>query len=74
MIVVIGVNVVVYEVCKCAKRFNPAPIHIKGVGFTKVLRVFCEIYVNGVQIDFVKVQGVSCESNIDIVPVDFTQI
>ena len=31
MIVVIGVNIVVYEVCKCAKRFNPSPIHIMGL-------------------------------------------
>ena len=74
MAIIIGVDVMVYAACKCGRRFNLSPIHIKGVGFTKVLRVFCEIYVNGVQIDFVKVQGVSCESNIDIVPVAFTQI
>ena len=36
MIIIISVNVVVYKVCKCARRFNPSPIHIKGVGFAKI--------------------------------------
>ena len=35
MIIIISVNVVVYKVCKCARRFNPSPIHIKVVGFAK---------------------------------------
>ena len=58
----------------CGRRFNRSPIHIKGVGFAKVLGVLCEIDVREVQIDFAKVQGVSCENDIGIVPVDFTQI
>ena len=53
VVVIIGVDVVVYAVCKCGRRFNPSPIHIKGVGFTKVLGVFCE-NVHGVQINFAK--------------------
>ena len=36
VVVIIGVDVVVYTVCKCGRRFNPSPIHIKGVGFAKV--------------------------------------
>ena len=51
--VIIGVDAVVYAMCKFARRFNPSPIHIKGVGFTKVLGVFCE-NVHGVQINFAK--------------------
>ena len=53
--VIIGVNAVVYAVCKCARRFNPLPIHIKGVGFAKVWEVLCEFDVRGVQIGFAKV-------------------
>ena len=64
----------VYAVCMCGRRFNRSPIHIKGVGFAKVLGVLCEIDVREVQIDFAKVQGVSCENDIGIVHVDFTQI
>ena len=33
--VIIGVTVVVYAACKYVSRFNPSPIHIKGVGFAK---------------------------------------
>ena len=70
VVVIIGVD----TVCMCGRRFNRSPIHIKGVGFAKVLGVFCEIDVREVQIDFAKVQGVSCENDIGIIPVDFTQI
>ena len=38
--VIIGVHVMVHAVCKCAKRFNPKPIHIEGVDFAKVLGGF----------------------------------
>ena len=56
--VIICVNIVVYAVCKCVRRFNPSPIYIKRVGFAKVLGVFCEFVVRGVQIDFTKGRGV----------------
>ena len=56
MAIMIGVDDVVYAACKCGRRFNPSLIHIKGVGFAKVLRVFCEIDVRRVLIDFAKVQ------------------
>ena len=56
MAIIIGVDVMVYAACKCGRRFNPSPIHIKGVGLTKILRVLCEIDVRGVQIDFAKVR------------------
>jgi len=72
--VIISVDVVVYAVCKCGRRFNSSPIHIKGVDFAKVLGVFYEIDVCGVQIDFAKAQGILCESDVGTVPVDFTQI
>ena len=52
--VIIGVNAVVYVVCKCARRFNPSPIHIEGVDFAKVLGVFYEFDVCGVHIDFAR--------------------
>ena len=55
----------VYAVCMCGRRFNRSPIHIKGVGFAKVLGVLCEIDVRWVQIAFAKVQGVLCESDVD---------
>ena len=48
---IIGVD----AVCKGLRRFNPSPIHIKGVGFAKVLEILCEINVRGVQIGFAKV-------------------
>jgi len=38
--VIIRVNIVVYAVCKCVRRFNSSPIHIKWVVFAKVLRCF----------------------------------
>ena len=41
---IIGVHVVVYTVCKCARRFNPKPIHIEGVDFAKVLGGFLWIW------------------------------
>ena len=62
--VIIGVDVVVYAVCKCGRLFNPSPIHIKGVDFAKVLKVFCEIDVCGVQIDFAKIQGGLCKNKV----------
>jgi len=37
VVVIIGVDVVVYAVCKCGRQINPSPIHIKGVDFAKVL-------------------------------------
>ena len=37
--VIIGVDDVVYAVCKYERRFNPSPIHIEGVDFAKFLRV-----------------------------------
>ena len=51
MAVIIGVNVVVYIVCKCARRLNPSWIHIK--------EVFCEFDVRRVQIGFAKDQDFS---------------
>ena len=57
MIVIIGVNVVVYGVCKYARRFNPSLIHIKGVGFAKIWGAFCEFDVHGVQIGCAKILG-----------------
>jgi len=53
--VIIGVDAVVYAMCKFARRFNPSPIHIKGVGLAKVVEVLCEIDVRGVHIGFAKV-------------------
>ena len=53
--VIIGVGAVVYAMCKFARRFNPSPIHIKGIGFAKVVEVLCEIDVRGVHIGFAKV-------------------
>ena len=49
MAVIIGVNAVVYAVCKCARGLNPSRIHIK--------EVFCEFDVRRVQIGFAKDQG-----------------
>ena len=59
MIVIIGVNVVVYIVCKCARRFNPSPIHIMGVGSAKFWKGLCEFDIRGVHIGFAKVQRFS---------------
>ena len=73
MAIIIGVDVVVYAVCKCGRRFNPSPIHIKGVGFTKVLGVFCE-NVHGVcRLILPKVEGALCERDVGRVLVDFTK-
>ena len=55
--VIIGINVVVYAVCKYARRLNPSRIHIKEVGFAKLQGVFCEFDVRRVQIGFAKDQG-----------------
>ena len=72
--IIIGVDVMVYAACKCGRRFNPSPIHIKRVRFVKVLEVLCEIDVRGVQIGSPKFRGVLCESNTCRVSVVFTQI
>ena len=62
MIVIIGVNVVVYAVCKYARRFNSSLIHIKGVvrksNVHEMQIGFCEFDVSGVHIGFAIVQGV----------------
>ena len=57
MTVIIGANIVVYALCKCARRFNPSPIYIE-VGFAKVWVFFCEFEVRGVQICFAKAHEV----------------
>jgi len=55
--VIIGVNAVVYVVCKCARRFNPSPIHIKGL-VSQSLEVFLKkIDVCRVHIEFAKFRG-----------------
>ena len=73
MAVIIGVDVVVYAVCKCGRRFNPSPIHIKGVGFTKVLGVSVKLMFLECRSILPKFRGVLCESGIGRVPVDFTR-
>ena len=65
VIVIIGVNVVVYGVCKYARRFNPSLIHIKGVGFAKVVEVLREIDVRGVQIGFAKIRRFYVKATVD---------
>ena len=73
MAVIIGVDAMVYAVCKRGRQFNPSPIHIKGLVSQK-FGGFYEIDVRRVQIDFAKVQGILCESDVGRVPVYFTKI
>ena len=74
MAVIIGVDAMVYAVCKRGRQFNPSPIHIKGL-VSQSLEVFLKkIDVCRVHIDFAKIQEVLCESDVGRVQVDFTQI
>ena len=74
MAVIIGVDAMVYTVCKRGRQFNPSPLHIKGL-VSQSLEVFLKkIDVCRVHIDFAKIQEVLRESNVGRVLVDFTQI
>ena len=67
MTVIIGVNAVVYVVCKCARRLNSSRIHIK--------EVFCEFDVRRVQIGFAKDRGFfSYKVATNRVRVDFVEV
>ena len=73
--VIIGVNAVVYAVCKCARRLNPSQIHIKDVDFAKLQGVFCEFDVRRVQIGFAKDQrGFFFIKLLSIVRDDFVEV
>ena len=59
MAVIIGVDAMVYAVCKRGRQFNPSPIHIKGL-VSQSLEVFLKkIDVCRVHIDFAKFWGFS---------------
>ena len=74
MAVIIGVDAMVYAVCKRGRQFNPSPIHIKGL-VSQSLEVFLKkIDVCRVHIDFAKIHEVLCENDVGRVQVDFTQI
>ena len=53
----IDVIVVVYTVCKYARRLNPSLIHIRG-WFYQSLGFFHKIAIYRVHVDFIKIQGV----------------
>ena len=74
MTVIIGVDTMVYTVCKRGRQFNPSPIHIKGLVSQSLVVFLKKIDVCRVHIDFAKIQEVLRESNIGRVLVDFTQI
>jgi hypothetical protein len=65
--VIIDVNTVVYTVCKCARRFNPSPIHIKELvslksgGFSvNLMFMECKIGFAKVQGFFIKLPSIQC--------------